>query len=374
MYKKLTFLFLFIFSYNYSLTLDIGHYTIDGTDHKNNEDRSLCYHNDTKLSQELSLFAVFDGHNGSGASEYLAHYFLTQFKNNYISDSNKDIEKALKKSIQTIENNLLKQKMLAGSTLACVLYNDSTKMWHIVHVGDSRIAIYNKNKIRHETKDHSPRTNSSEYNRVMNAEGLILSRWFLEDDDDRTITTIEKLESKNDVSCSCSKKITKWYAQYPRTQKRRITKQNGKKETKGLMTKNIYILTTEKAKKCLAMSRSIGDLIMKFKVKTNDEDFMTNPESYETSQAIIATPEFKHIKAKENDIIIIASDGFWDAINTKEAQKNILELRINGKNASEISSSLCAKARDMESFDDITVMVIVNNDKSYPKDTQELLP
>ena len=85
----------------------------------------------------------------------------------------------------------------------------------------------------------------------------------------------------------------------------------------------------------MAVSRSIGDKLYK--------------------QYVISDPEIKqHVLNKEDDLLILASDGLWDVLSSREAVALISEV----KDAEDAAKALSAEAYNRGSKDNITCIVI----------------
>jgi len=96
----------------------------------------------------------------------------------------------------------------------------------------------------------------------------------------------------------------------------------------------------------IGVTRSIGDLYFK------DPEFIQNNQS-----GLIAEPyTVKKSITKEDDFLLIASDGFWDEVSKQEAVEHVL---ANGfKDCDSICRELVEISRLRKSRDNITVLLI----------------
>jgi len=119
----------------------------------NNEDSAACIESNGNL-----CFVVADGLGGHGkgevASQKLVEIFSREFETGY--DNN---ETFLKTAFDAAQNEILalqneqRAKMGMKTTAVCLSIIDGKCQW--AHVGDSRLYMINKNKIKLRTLDHS---------------------------------------------------------------------------------------------------------------------------------------------------------------------------------------------------------------------------
>ncbi len=90
----------------------------------------------------------------------------------------------------------------------------------------------------------------------------------------------------------------------------------------------------------LALSRSLGDIDMHKFYDLNAE------------------PEITKITLEENDVIVIASDGYWDMLTNNETYDLVMAGIKENRDCKAIAQQLAEKARTRKSRDDITVVCI----------------
>ena len=134
--------------------------------------------NSTLIEQlrQMSFVSIFDGHSGSGSSEFLYQRAITTL----FSDPNffQDTEKTLLIGFKTLEELLLKKLSedddLSGSTAICGLYNGVTRTLTLAYVGDSMCVMSSNKKAIELTTMHRV-NNSNEKQRIDAAGGIIIN-------------------------------------------------------------------------------------------------------------------------------------------------------------------------------------------------------
>ena len=90
----------------------------------------------------------------------------------------------------------------------------------------------------------------------------------------------------------------------------------------------------------LALSRSLGDIDMHKLYGLNAE------------------PDVTKITLEENDIIVIASDGYWDMLTNNETYDLIMAGIKTNLDCKTLAQKLAEAARARKSKDDITVICV----------------
>ncbi|KAH9422867.1 hypothetical protein DERP_008130 [Dermatophagoides pteronyssinus] len=158
----------------------------------NQEDAHICDLNFDPVNR-LALFAIFDGHNGPEIACYAAKHLPQLIKDNS-HYWKKDYGKALEEAFLQFDSSLLDNDvnnelknishqyelcygrikrrqtspllaMVTGSTAVVALLCKQNGQLHVSNIGDSRCAIYNKNKSHPMTLDHKP-TDAKELKRI----------------------------------------------------------------------------------------------------------------------------------------------------------------------------------------------------------------
>lgn len=130
-----------------------------------NED-AHAIHDRLPTCQDFSCWAVYDGHNGTAASNYCAeklHLLIDQELSKLKGDdftrtlTQVEVHYALIKSFCAIDDDFLNSRQDSGSTVALFLLNHTSRILTTANTGDSR-CILNRMNGRTETcsRDHKP--------------------------------------------------------------------------------------------------------------------------------------------------------------------------------------------------------------------------
>lgn len=95
----------------------------------------------------------------------------------------------------------------------------------------------------------------------------------------------------------------------------------------------------------LAITRAIGD------------EYLRNPISLE--KAITSRPKVTKVNLDGGPaVLILATDGFWDVVTSRQAALMVMDLKGQGKSLTEIAQILAGTASVIGSMDDITVYLV----------------
>ncbi|PIN15195.1 Serine/threonine protein phosphatase [Handroanthus impetiginosus] len=125
---------------------------------KSNHAMEDCLVSEFKIveSNELGLFAIFDGHMGHDVAKYLqGHLFDNILKQ---SDFWTNTENALRNAYQTTDKEILEQSLQlgkGGSTAVTAILINGQKLV-VANVGDSRAVICKKGVAKQLSVDHEP--------------------------------------------------------------------------------------------------------------------------------------------------------------------------------------------------------------------------
>jgi len=137
------------------------------------------------IDNQISCFAIFDGHGGDRTSTFSAFKFV-RFLSKNAEFSQKFIESIVEKLVTSIKENRFED----GSTMASVLLRGNEMI--SAHLGDARtIVVRNDGTIKFETHDHRPDIRE-EYERIQRLGGAVL--------DNRTSGTLAVSRSVGDFS------------------------------------------------------------------------------------------------------------------------------------------------------------------------------
>ncbi|KAL4640931.1 protein phosphatase 1K, mitochondrial-like [Arapaima gigas] len=140
---------------------------------RENEDRFAI----SRLSDNLSVFAIFDGHGGDSAAEFCAKNLSNLIQRNLIEES--DLESVLRNSFIQIDSYFFEsistteeEELLSCGTTATValLWNETELV--VASVGDSRAVLCREGKAECLTEDHNARR-KDERQRIHECGGFI---------------------------------------------------------------------------------------------------------------------------------------------------------------------------------------------------------
>jgi len=125
----------------------------------------------TQLSgnQSLNIFGVYDGHNGSYVSEYVAQNISVSLEEALLSNPDASKPQILTETYEQLNIKLNADKaVMTGSTAVTAVVDTATSKATIAWAGDARAIILNGEEIIVETHDHSPSCaiNKEEWDRV----------------------------------------------------------------------------------------------------------------------------------------------------------------------------------------------------------------
>ncbi|KAG2809351.1 hypothetical protein PC118_g17435 [Phytophthora cactorum] len=114
----------------------------------------------------------------------------------------------------------------------------------------------------------------------------------------------------------------------------------------------------------LAVSRAIGDIDYKGEALSKYE-YWAFPEGHDRvfhGDLVISVPECQEIEiTPEFDFLILACDGLWDTIKSKEAVKYVADRLNEGYSAKQASQSLANLAIRSGSSDNVSVVIVMLN-------------
>ena len=122
-----------------------------------------------------SFFGIFDGHSGSDAAIYLKNNLPKIFQN-YLIQTNNDINKSLISSFSKIDNEILSKFNESGSTCTIIyIYKENNKkIFYCANVGDSKCFLITNKNIKQISIDHNC-NDKNEVERIKKSGGIVFS-------------------------------------------------------------------------------------------------------------------------------------------------------------------------------------------------------
>jgi len=137
---------------------------------------------------------VFDGHGGSRTSQCCADNWATLVSAGFTEADNKDVEKILRQSVESLYQIVKREKVKDGTTLVSCLVIDTT-VW-TVNLGDSRaVAFDGERRLLALSVDQKP-TSYSEFLRLQESRDVVVNG--------RVNSVIAVSRSLGDFACNLS--------------------------------------------------------------------------------------------------------------------------------------------------------------------------
>jgi len=246
--------------------------------------------------QFLFYFAIYDGHGGTEAAQFLKSHFFSRIVHKFKQQEN--IEEILRQTFEELEKEFLERieekdlDGLVGSTATAVVILGNQLF--VANIGDSDAILYSKGGFKQMTETHSTQ-NVMEIERVVGCGGKIV-------------------HDKNKIA--------------------RV----------GHPVWNPILVN-------IALTRSIGDAYFKDNKYTTKEGKIMN-------SGLISTPFFsKWTLTRDDYFIIIASDGLWDFMSFEDVA-TFIRSRILTVDCQKICDELVNLATVAPAADNVTIILV----------------
>ena len=124
-----------------------------------------------KLNKTNCFFSILDGHGGSQCANFMKKNLYPIFVLEKKKFKN-DIQKSLLNTYLKADNLFLKQNVKSGSTACSLFIDNNTKKFYVANTGDSRIILYDNNRIIQLSIDHKP-DSPKEQHRIYRTGGFV---------------------------------------------------------------------------------------------------------------------------------------------------------------------------------------------------------
>jgi len=279
-----------------------------------------------------TLAGIFDGHSGIAAAQFVRD-MLPDIIMKKIGAEGEDPVEILKEAFIATERAFLDQALLSkdrsGTTALVVMA--SAKDVIVSNCGDSRAVLCRGRKAVDLSRDHKP-YQPDERERIERHGGWV------EEVEVLNIPRLYRLGLDLDTLDEAEENSVGW-------------------------------VTVHRVNGVLAMSRSIGDLLIKdLKNQTFNVEF--------TGDLILAEPEVTITKLDQeaDRFIIAATDGLWDVMTSQEVVEYVHDKLELGKNLQSISAKLCTEAVERGSLDNICIIIIDLHHLFFPPPPKTTLP
>lgn len=246
-----------------------------------------------------AFFAVFDGHGGPEAADFAAHH-MADIMYKHVKAAGDDVETGLIKGFKQTERDVLINSLQTGASdgcTACTVSIIGNTLW-VANAGDSRCVLARDGKAVALSTDHRPDV-TSERHRIEANGGQI---------EQRGVT-------RPSLCCFSSKEL--------KVGSHRLWPGG------------------------FSVSRALGNINYKLPCRGR----------VSSSKILVADPEIiEHRIAPDDQFVIVASDGFWDAVDNEEAVKMVLKHQ-KSLDVKQIAEKMVAKSYRNGSNDNITVLI-----------------
>jgi serine/threonine protein phosphatase PrpC len=352
--KILKIIFLSLFLFFVGKAYDIGKFTLENEGRGHPNEDKFCVE-DKKEEQEKPydfFIGIFDGHAGFNVSTVLSEQVVPKFEE-CLQENGGNVSDALGQTF----NFLDEQTKIGDSGSTAVVCCLKDGFLYVAWVGDSRMTFYRTDGCLSTVE---PEFGTLEANRIISAGGIIDCYWVLNLPDQFYLNLIKRFlpgdkcfwfytdsleqitdENRCQLLDSC----------FHRGVEVELPFVSGVSVVNLLCSSGVkdwcVIREISQGNDSLAMSRSFGD-----------SDFKRI--------GVHAVPDIYTWQLQQGDkFLVLATDGLWDAMSNEEVGRFVGWCRDVGQNAQLISETLCRRARELGSSDDITVFVVLFDESDF---------
>lgn len=311
-----------------------------------NQDRLYINHS---TNGELFV-SVFDSHLSAIPAEHCTLHMHEIFQQKNLTEE--DISRCLYESFimcdKQIEEMEAQSPVYIGGTTALACYFKD-KTLYVANTGDSHGILHSEGLPPISlSRMHTPKEGTPEYTRVIQAGARIRVGYKIDFDDQSVIHyCLRRFNGKNPKSFT-----EEWLIDAPEEAQETIVSalkslhNDGRafqeKFPRGKVILQWSVAHPEENFCTLSMSRALGDVAMK-------------------PYGVIPNPNLSERRLiHEDSFILLATDGLWDVFTQEEVVAKIKTLRREypERDLDFICNSLCQAARNLDSGDDITVVMV----------------
>lgn len=289
-------------------------------------DLSAHLKNDMPHHQRHSYYALFDGHSGVRAATFsnqrLMSYLISHEA--FMSDTRLAFEECFARIDKEFLQKAEEESLGDGTTAAVVLIRGNRLI--TANIGDCRAVVSIGGQALDIIEEQTP-GRADERARIEQQGGWVKEERELQ------LSKLHSMDLSDPEIQQRAERVVKWVT---------IHRVNGE----------------------LAVSRAIGDLDYKGKALSRYE-YWAYPEGHDRvfhGDLVISVPECQEIEiTPEFDFLILACDGLWDTIKSKEAVKYVADRLNEGYSAKQASQSLANLAIRSGSSDNVSVVIVLLN-------------
>lgn len=276
--------------------------------------------------QRQSFYALFDGHSGVRAATFsnqrLVQYVISHEA--FMSDTRLAFEECFSRIDREFLQKAEEESLDDGTTAAVVLIRGNRLI--TANIGDCRAVVSIGGQALDIIEEQTP-GRPDERERIEKQGGWVKEERELQ------LSKLHSMDLSDPEIQQRAERVVKWVT--------------------------IYRVNGE-----LAVSRAIGDIDYKGEALFKYE-YWAFPEGHDRvfrGDLVISVPECQEIEiTPEFDFLILACDGLWDTIKSKEAVKYVADRLNEGYSAKQASQSLANLAIRSGSSDNVSVVIVLLN-------------
>ncbi|KAL4117556.1 hypothetical protein PRIC2_011545 [Phytophthora ramorum] len=276
--------------------------------------------------QKQSYYALFDGHSGVRAATFSNQRLLPYLTSHehFMSDARIAFEECFARIDKEFLAKAEEESLDDGTTVAVVLIRGNRLI--TANIGDCRAVVSIGGQALDIIEEQTP-GREDERKRIEEQGGWVKEERELQ------LSKLHSMDLSDPEIQQRAERVVKWVT--------------------------IYRVNGE-----LAVSRAIGDIDYKGEVLSKYE-YWAFPEGHDRvfhGDLVISMPECQEIEiTPEFDFLILACDGLWDTIKSREAVTYVADRLNEGYSAQQASQSLANLAIRSGSSDNVTVVIVLLN-------------
>ncbi|TDH67405.1 hypothetical protein CCR75_000404 [Bremia lactucae] len=289
-------------------------------------DLNAHFSDDQFHHQRQSFYALFDGHSGVRAATFSNQRLVSYLTSHeaFLSDTRLAFEECFARIDREFLQKAEEESLGDGTTAAVVLIRGNRLI--TANIGDCRAVVSIGGQALDIIEEQTP-GRLDERKRIEQQGGWVKEERELQ------LSKLHCMDLSDPEIQQRAERVVKWVT--------------------------IYRVNGE-----LAVSRAIGDLDYKGKALSKYE-YWAYPEGHDRvfhGDLVISVPECQEIEiTPEFDFLILACDGLWDTIKSKEAVKYVADRLNEGYSAKQASQSLANLAIRSGSSDNVSVVIVLLN-------------
>ncbi|KAG2861639.1 hypothetical protein PC113_g6991 [Phytophthora cactorum] len=276
--------------------------------------------------QRQSFYALFDGHSGVRAATFSNQRLVSYLTSHeaFMSDTRLAFEECFAQIDREFLQKADEESLDDGTTAAVVLIRGNRLI--TANIGDCRAVVSIGGQALDIIEEQTP-GRPDERERIEKQGGWVKEERELQ------LSKLHSMDLSDPEIQQRAERVVKWVT--------------------------IYRVNGE-----LAVSRAIGDIDYKGEALSKYE-YWAFPEGHDRvfhGDLVISVPECQEIEiTPEFDFLILACDGLWDTIKSKEAVKYVADRLNEGYSAKQASQSLANLAIRSGSSDNVSVVIVMLN-------------